>query len=97
MRTNKIDSGGSALSPSGALVAITNLTDGVEWYDVTKRKYLHSTKYKVGEKIVVDIEFVGEDAVVAGHSNGDLILAATKIDKNPVRYTFLSKTGGECH
>lgn len=74
------------------------MTDGVDWYDVKKRKYsLRSTKYKVGEKLVVDVAFVGEDAVITGHSNGDLVLASTKMLKNPIRYNFLMKKGGECH
>lgn len=71
------------------------MTDGIDWYDVKTRTLLGSTKYRVGEKRIVDVEFVGEDSVVAGHSEGFLVLASSRMAKNPEIYKFLKKAGRE--
>ncbi|RDB18734.1 hypothetical protein Hypma_014669 [Hypsizygus marmoreus] len=88
-----ISRGASALSPSRKTVAITNLKDGIDWYDVERRKYTRTTVYNIGSKYIVEIHFIGENAIVAGHSGGALILATPLHRRNPGRFKFLAGMG----
>ena len=61
-------SGASALSPCKELLAITNLTDGVNWYGVEERAFLRSTIYGLKEKFIIGLDFLLKNAIIASHS-----------------------------
>lgn len=82
------DSGGTALSPSGAILAVTNLVDGIDWYSVEEGAYTHSTTYEFTESFPVNIRFIGEAAVVAGNSQGGLVFASSTSVQLPIVFSF---------
>lgn len=87
-------SGGSALSPSGKLLAVANLQDGIDYYSIEERRYLSTTSFDLGTAHVVDIEFLDEHTVVTGHSRSSVIIAFLGLASGPqevsVRQTMQS-------
>jgi hypothetical protein len=78
-----LNSGGSALSPSGKLLAVTNLVDGVDWYSVEEKRFLSTTPYKLGRSnYVVDLAFLDENTAITG-GQGQLIIVRHKTVAEP--------------
>jgi hypothetical protein len=88
-------SGASALSPSKKLLAVTNLADGVDWYGVEERAFLRSTIYSSKEKFIVGLGFLSKNAIIVGHSRGDLIIASTVMERDPQHFQFLPGRGSK--
>ena len=65
---DNMGSGVSALSPSGQLLAIANLSNGIDWYSIKGRIYLSSTTYEAFDKhaYVPGLDFINEWTVVVG-------------------------------
>ncbi|PPQ71545.1 hypothetical protein CVT26_010405 [Gymnopilus dilepis] len=82
----------SAISPSGERLAVFNLSDGTDWYSLSYKKYLSTTRYSLGNtetesNLVVDIAFVDEDTVAVGHMDGAVYLVSfghTSVDSSMV-------------
>lgn len=68
-------SGGCALSPGKDYLAVTNLTDGIDIYDVHTGELVSAIEYPLGERYVVGVAFLNDDTVVAGHSRGMMVIA----------------------
>jgi len=83
----------SALSPSKQLLAVTNLLDGIDWYDIELRAFVRSTRYSVKEGYNVSIAFLGENSVVVGHSHGNLVIATGDMARNPEMLKFIPSHG----
>jgi hypothetical protein len=70
-------SGGICLSPSLDHMAVTNLTSGIDFYDMLDGKFVTTTPFNplapTGCNRLVGIVYVNEDIVVAGHTNGDVV------------------------
>ncbi|KAF8880277.1 hypothetical protein BD779DRAFT_1675975 [Infundibulicybe gibba] len=84
--------GRSAISPcnkSGIkLLAITNLHDGIDWYCLYRKRYMMTTRYKLGLNVVVDIEFIDDMTVIVGQGTGEAIIATFGMAKDPSGYTI---------
>lgn len=68
-------SGGCALSPARDYLAITNLIDGIDIYDLHTGELVSTIEYPLGERYVVGVAFLNDDTVVAGHSRGTMVIA----------------------
>jgi len=89
-------SGASALSPSGRLLAIANLSDGIDWYSIKERIYLSSTTYEAFDEhaYVPGIDFVDERTVVVGACRGQIKFATHGRGMNPPGFTLRGATEG---
>ena len=92
---NNIPRGMSALFPSKKLVAVTNLADGIDWYDIEERAFLCSMIYGVKEKFIVGLCFLSESAIIVWHSHGELIITSTVMERNPQHFHFLPGSGSK--
>ena len=82
-------SGNSAISPSKKYLAVSNLHDGLDWYDVGQRRYINTTKYKrQGGQFSTDVRFVEETVAVVGHTSCRMVVASMKRPEFPhfIRY-----------
>lgn len=70
------------MSPSGVILAASNLNGEVDFYDVKTKKYLWSQKIQQRRLYVSDIRFVTEDFVFTG--GGDGILQFVPVDPSKV-------------
>ena len=69
-----------------------NLSDGTDWYSLSYKKYLSTTRYSLGNtetesNLVVDIAFVDEDTVAVGHMDGAVYLVSfghTSVDSSMI-------------
>lgn len=86
---------GAALSPSGSILAATNMDDGIDWYSITRREYVSTTYYDVQgasrSRRLVGITFLDEVTVLAGHVNGHIVLATTTMTSGPRLFTLRRK------
>lgn len=82
------DSGGTALSPSGRILAVMNLSDGIDWYSVENGTYIRSTTYVITEFFPVNVKFLGEEVVVAGNSQGGIVFASSFSGERPRFFSF---------
>lgn len=91
------NSAASALSPSGHLLAVVDLNDGIGWYCMKERIFLSSTTYEspANYTYVAGIDFVDERTVVVGNSGGRLIFAAHGRGANPPYLTLNQQKGAE--
>jgi len=83
----------TALSPSKQLLAVTNLLDRINWYDIELCAFMRSTRYSMKEGYNVSIAFLGENSVVVGHSHGNLVIATRDMARNPEMLKFISSHG----
>ena len=79
----------AALSPSKQLLAVTNLLDGINWYNVELHAFVRSMRYSMKEGYNVSIVFLGENSVVVGHSHGNLVIATRDMARNPEMLKFI--------
>jgi hypothetical protein len=71
------------------LIAVANANDGIDWYLVPQRRFLHTTIYDFcGEYYMVDLEFLDDITVAAGHSQSRLIFATVGMLTQPQTYDF---------
>lgn len=58
-------------------MAVSNLTSGIDFYDILVGKYVTTAPFNplapTGCNRLVDVVYVNEDIVVAGHTNGDVV------------------------
>jgi hypothetical protein len=91
--------GSSALSPSGFLLAIANLTKGIDWLSIPNRRYLSSTEYPLSngssEVCIVSIQFLDEHTVIVGDNRSQLIIATLGMADDPHVYKPLAYKGRE--
>jgi hypothetical protein len=64
-------SGDSALSSTSRLLAATVLFSGIEWYDMTNRKSMLTTR-QPADNVILPIIFVGSNAVAIGSATGNV-------------------------
>jgi len=83
----------TALSPSKQLLAVTNLLDGIDWYNVELRAFVRSMRYSVKEGYNVSIAFLEENSVVVGYSHGNLVIATGDMARNPEMLKFIPSHG----
>ncbi|KAF8870091.1 hypothetical protein BD779DRAFT_1479193 [Infundibulicybe gibba] len=77
------------ISKSGIkLLAVTNLHDGIDWYCLYRKRYMMTTRYKLGFNVVVDIEFIDDMTVIVGQGSGEAIIATFGMAKDPSGYTI---------
>lgn len=88
-------SAGAALSPSGSILAATNMDDGIDWYSITRREYVSTTYYDVQggsrSRRLVGITFLDEVTVLAGHVDGQIVLATATMTNGPRLFTLRRK------
>jgi len=88
-------SAGAALSPSGSILAATNMYDGIDWYSITRREYVSTTYYDVQgasrSRRLVGITFLDEVTVLAGHVDGQLVVATATMTNGPRLLTLRRK------
>jgi len=96
VRIYDTSSGASVLSPCKKLLAITNLVDRVDWYGVEERAFLHSMTYGLKDKFIVGLDFLSENAIIVGHSCGELIITSTVMERDPEYFQFLPGRGSRC-
>lgn len=91
-----LSSAASALSPSGRLLAIANLNDGIDWYSIKERIYLSSTQYEGFDEdaYVPGIDFIDERTVVVGACGGQIKFASHGRGMNPPSFTLRGATEG---
>ncbi|KIJ91801.1 hypothetical protein K443DRAFT_14092 [Laccaria amethystina LaAM-08-1] len=69
--------GGICLSPSLDHMAVTNLTSGIDFYDILGGKFVTTAPFNplapTGCNRLVGVVYANEDIVVAGHTNGDAV------------------------
>ncbi|KAJ7810479.1 WD40-repeat-containing domain protein [Mycena leptocephala] len=63
--------GDSALSSTSRLLATTVLFSGIEWYDMTNRKSMLTTR-QPADNVILPIIFVGSNAVAIGSATGNV-------------------------
>jgi hypothetical protein len=90
-----VSSAGAALSPSGLILAATNMYDGIDWYSITRREYVSTTYYDVQgdsrSRRLVGITFLDEVTVLAGHVDGQIVLATATMTNGPRLFTLRRK------
>lgn len=95
--TNICDSGATSLSPSGTLLVVTNLHDGIDWYNLTLQRWVGTSVLNLGTKQqIVEPVFIAEDTVASAHGNGRMAFAKFSEDLSPEPKIFRvlrSKTG----
>lgn len=67
-------SGGSAVSPSRRIVAVINMLDGIDVYDIARARLVKTIEYDLAELYMMDICFLNEDRLVSGYSRGTLVI-----------------------
>ena len=82
-----LSSGCSALSPSGNLIAITNLIHGIDWYSVPERQHKCTTTYTYehlgGTNFIFELEFLDENTVITGSGQSQLMIASYGMTSSP--------------
>lgn len=82
--TNICDSGATSLSPSGTLLVVTNLHDGIDWYNLTLQRWVGTSILNLGTKQqIVEPVFIAEDTVASAHGNGRMAFAKFNEDLSP--------------
>ena len=80
------------MSPSGKLLAVTNLIDGVDWYSVQDKCFLSTTGYELGRNYMVDVAFLDETTVIMGNGHAQPIIA-NHMEKH-IQILEIQKAGG---
>ncbi|KAJ7185946.1 hypothetical protein C8R46DRAFT_881770 [Mycena filopes] len=67
-------SGDSALSASSRLLVTTNLTDGIDWYDIIHKKLSAKTSQKllVESNVPLPAIFIGSNMIAVGSAIGEV-------------------------
>lgn len=68
-------SGDSALSSTSRLLATAVVPNTIQWYDVTKRKLLSTSKHTgevTGRNVMLPIIFIGPSTVAVGSVTGNV-------------------------
>ncbi|TFK70720.1 hypothetical protein BDN72DRAFT_521346 [Pluteus cervinus] len=76
-----LDIGSSAVSPDGKLLAVVNLKDGIDWYDLDNRHFMCTTLGEFGKvddktRYGVGIAFLDNESVAIGNGRGRLSVAS---------------------
>ena len=93
---DNLGSGASALSPSGRLLAIANLSNGIDWYSIKERIYLSSTTYEAFDEhaYVPGLDFIDERTVVVGACGGQIKFATHGRGMDPPGFILRGATEG---
>ena len=86
--------GFSAVSPSGKRIATMNLKDGVDFYSMSHKKFITSTKLPTfaPQGIATQITFVDDDTVAIGHSGGMIYFATFRMDQSVITFPLSQET-----
>lgn len=88
------DSGATGLSPSGTLLVVTNLHDGMDWYNLTLQRWVGTSILDLGSKQhIVEPVFIAEDTVASAHANGRMAFAKFNEDLSPEPKVFRALRG----
>ncbi|KAG6914831.1 hypothetical protein DXG01_015071 [Tephrocybe rancida] len=82
----------SALSPSGSILAVLNFRNSIDWYEMKRGRYQHSTHFDIKEHYMTSIQSTGKGSVICTHSRRMLISAHIGMLKNPERTVVMKKT-----
>ncbi|RXW15648.1 hypothetical protein EST38_g10206 [Candolleomyces aberdarensis] len=76
-----------ALSPSGRLIAATNLISGIEWFSAVTKTHLSTTKVEddyMLRSFKLPIEFISDTTFVVGHNSGKVMYGSYGVDATDV-------------
>lgn len=72
------------MSPSRRIVAVVNMLDGIDIYNIAGARLIKTIAYDLAELYMMDIRFLDEERLVSGYSRGTLVITscsrATLID-----------------
>ena len=71
---NPFPSGRSCLSVDRKAIAVTNLFDGVDWYDLTSRGLVDSLRTTIEDNVIIPIVSDGAGSLIIGGSCGTVQL-----------------------
>jgi hypothetical protein len=82
-----VDSGSFAVSPSGRLIAATNLISGVEWFSAVTKSHLSCTKVVDDydhSSYLLPIVFLSDTTFIMGHNAGKVVFGSHGVDATEV-------------
>ncbi|KAJ7280471.1 WD40-repeat-containing domain protein [Mycena rebaudengoi] len=84
--------GGSALSPSSRLLALTDLSNCIHWYDTANEKLVSTTQHGSvsNDNVILPVIFIGPNIIVVGSATGEVAIFKSG---NPHPLQLLSHNG----
>ncbi|KAK6997500.1 WD40-repeat-containing domain protein [Favolaschia claudopus] len=75
-RINTERCGDSAFSPAARMIVSTNLTNGVDWYDIVEKSLSSRTAHSVSTElnIPLPVTFIGADMIAVGSAKGSVCI-----------------------
>ena len=94
LHANDCRSGSSAISPSTRYLVVTNVFDGLDWFDTNTGNYLFTSRLKVTHEAATDVKFLSEHVVAVAYRRNRFIMTTMSNKTSPIFFKYLQGVPG---